>query len=297
MKTITTNIFYVYKHTWGNTNYIYIGKGSGNRINSKKRNIFWKNITAKYGLPIKEIIKDNMSEEDAFLLEEKLIGKYKKYMKIVNITSGGEGATGLIHSKETREKIRQSSLGRGHSLKTKEILSEIKQDKNIYTFYINGIAEKGTTREIANKYKVSLVGVRSIITGAQKSHKGITFIKELANYSYVDNTVYNFNHVSGIKERLTRQELCDKYNLPTNGMWSVINKNRKSKQCKGWYLEGTNIISKSLDSKSYTFYNKEKNITFDGTRVELRDNYDIDLYSISKIITRSRKSAKGWIVL
>lgn len=313
MKTIiTTNIFYVYIHTWENTNYVYIGKGKGLRLNSNNRNFFWKNIVAKYGEPKREIIKNSMSEKDAFLFEIETISKYKKYMTVVNMTNGGEGVSGLKHSEEsrkkiklslhnrcckqeTREKLRILSTNRVVTQDTRDKISHIKADKTIYTFYINGISQEGTTREIAKKYNVSLSRLRNLVAGRIKSHMGITFKKELANYTHTDNKVYNFMHISGTEENCTKEELYKKYNLSRNALNAITNSNIRTKTHKGWYLKGINPINKTLDSRIYTFYFKKDNITFVGTRKEFNILHGVSLLSISSIVNKYKKSAKGWI--
>ena len=89
---------YVYKHTRMDTNEIfYIGIGDGNdykRAYSKdSRNLWWKNIVAKTEY-IVEILKDNLSWEEACEKEKYYIKKYGRTIEggiLVNITEGGEG--------------------------------------------------------------------------------------------------------------------------------------------------------------------------------------------------------------
>lgn len=95
------NNYYVYKHTTKDTNKLfYIGKGIGRRAYDLKsgRNKFWKNMVKKYGYII-EFIQQNMSEEDALVLEKELIGQYKPK---ANLSAGGRGgATGYKHNRAT----------------------------------------------------------------------------------------------------------------------------------------------------------------------------------------------------
>lgn len=312
--TITTNIFYVYKHTWENTNYVYIGKGKGIRLNSNNRNFFWKNIVAKHGEPKREIIKGNMSEDDAFLFEIETISKYRKYMKVVNMTNGGEGISGLKHSakskekirlslsnryckQETREKLRVLATGRVVTQDIRDKISHIRADKNMYTFYVNGVAEDGTTREIAKKYNVLLAGLRNLVAGRVSSYIGITCKKELADYTHFAKKTYNFLHVSGIEENCTKEELSKKYNLNRSALNAITNSKIRVKTHKGWYLKGTDPTNKTLDPKTYSFYFKKDNITFVGTRKEFSILYGVSLLSISSIVNKYKKSAKGWIIL
>jgi len=128
---------YVYSHKNSQTNQIfYIGLGEGKRAWSKKRNRFWRDYVKKYGYPIIEIIKDNLSLDEACSLEKELIKKYGRrgYDEdgvLVNRSCGGdlkaygskksESTKKIIseklkgkpkHTKESKQKIRESHLGR-----------------------------------------------------------------------------------------------------------------------------------------------------------------------------------------
>jgi len=104
--------FYIYQHKKADTNEIfYVGKGNGNRLNSKKRNVHWNNVVNKHGF-IAEKIADNLDEELAFLIEIETIDVYRrKGIKLVNITNGGEGASGYVHTKEHKEKLIGNTYG------------------------------------------------------------------------------------------------------------------------------------------------------------------------------------------
>ena len=270
METITTNIFYVYKHTWENTNYIYIGKGSGNRYKSTKRNSFWEKVTAKYGNPTISFLFVNLQEKESFELEIKMIKKFKeeKYT-LINYSEGGEGPAGYKHTEEAKRKIGESSKLRRPSELVRKKISDSKTGSKNWMF--------------GRKHKAERLKLLSEVNSGTRN----------ANHNSIIYTFYNKE--TGVKETCTQYDLRIKYKLRSSGISSVCSGTKKS--CKGWYLEGTSIISKKADSKIYTFYNKEKDITFKGTRAELIDNNDIDSVSVSRIVNRSRKSAKGWIVL
>jgi hypothetical protein len=103
-------MFYVYAHyrsTDPHGNPFYIGKGKANRDTSHKRNPYWKNIVAKHGFVSKKI-KENLTEDEAWGLEKSLIQQYGKLSDgtgcLCNLADGGEGASGTIHSEETKKK-------------------------------------------------------------------------------------------------------------------------------------------------------------------------------------------------
>ena len=84
--------YYVYKHIRkkdGST--FYIGKGKEGRLESDKgRNIHWKRVVEKDNGFDSEIIKDGLSEDEAFDLEVKLISEIG-LDNLCNMTEGGSG--------------------------------------------------------------------------------------------------------------------------------------------------------------------------------------------------------------
>ncbi len=110
----------------------YIGKGKNNRIfiNTHLTKALDKTFLDK---KIKKIGKENiisiklfnnLKEIDAYAYEMKLIkdiGRRNKGLgPLVNLTEGGGGISGYKHTKESRIKIGNSSLGRKHSDAAKE---------------------------------------------------------------------------------------------------------------------------------------------------------------------------------
>lgn len=70
------NEFYVYEHIRKDNNTcFYVGKGHGNRIQKNKRNEFHDRIANKYGMYTK-IVKDSLTEEEAYALEKETIKNY-----------------------------------------------------------------------------------------------------------------------------------------------------------------------------------------------------------------------------
>lgn len=109
--------FYVYIHTKADTDEIfYVGKGYGKRhLSLSGRNRHWKNTAKKHGWN-SEIITPLLSEIDAFYVERMLIDIYRRSgIGLCNIADGGEGAAGLKHTEETKEKFRKAKIGKKQS--------------------------------------------------------------------------------------------------------------------------------------------------------------------------------------
>lgn len=109
--------YYVYKHMTNSGEIFYIGKGTGKRCyNLTARSLYHKRISKKHGC-IVSIISQNLSEEQAMLLESKLIKKYKNIgLCKANFTNGGEGRSGIKHSEITINKMRISKLGKSSGM-------------------------------------------------------------------------------------------------------------------------------------------------------------------------------------
>lgn len=128
------NIFYVYilrRPDWHDPYYVwlscpfYVGKGCGRRSkmhiweainyekNGESRNNHKDRIINKLwriGLDFEiEYYAINLTEEEAFRIEKKLINKYGRMNNgtgiLVNMTDGGEGSTGFRHTEESLRKM------------------------------------------------------------------------------------------------------------------------------------------------------------------------------------------------
>ena len=99
--------FYVYVHCRADDGEpFYAGKGSGKRAWAKTgRSDWWKRIVAKHGLVVK-IQRSFQDESEAFASEIETIAILRDLgHPLVNLTEGGEGASGAVRSAETRAKI------------------------------------------------------------------------------------------------------------------------------------------------------------------------------------------------
>ena len=146
--------FYVYEHIrLDNMTCFYVGKGKGERAYDLERNDHHDRISNMHGHAVL-IIKDNLTEEEAFELERDTIEDYvfnlgygidiKGYKNrennefLTNMTFGGEGSSGHKFSEETKEKQSNSQKERwkNTSNERKEELRNI-FSKNVKKYWDN----------------------------------------------------------------------------------------------------------------------------------------------------------------
>ena len=139
--------FYVYEHIrLDNMTCFYIGKGKGERAYELERNDHHDNISNMCGHAV-VIIKDKLTEKQAFRLEKCMIEDYvfnlgygidikgyddydHKLPHLTNCTWGGEGASGISHSEETKLKMSESHKGKQFSEEHKQNLSEVRKGRH-----------------------------------------------------------------------------------------------------------------------------------------------------------------------
>jgi len=112
MIKIDPNNFVVYFHINPIKQEIFnVGLGSPKRPFSKNgRSYWWKNIVNKYGYSV-YIAHVGLSLKEACELETKYIKQIGRadlgLGPLVNLTDGGEGSYGFLHTEETKKKLRK----------------------------------------------------------------------------------------------------------------------------------------------------------------------------------------------
>jgi len=104
------SVYYVYIYIIDGTEEVfYVGKGKDDRAYKGKRNKFCEDMKKTHKWSVL-IVEDELTEDQAFVLESELIAKYKnKGHRITNQTEGGDGISGYIMTNEIKEKISETS--------------------------------------------------------------------------------------------------------------------------------------------------------------------------------------------
>ena len=151
----------------------YIGKGKNKQIDSHLKESFkWSSNRLKLNMinnikretsnnPVRFKYKENLTEQEAFNLERimiKTIGRRdKEEGPLTNLTDGGEGPSGFIHSIETRKKISIATSGSNNPMygKTGEENPNYGKNISIETRNKISVANKGKTRTLESRIKMS----------------------------------------------------------------------------------------------------------------------------------------------
>ena len=163
---------YVYKHIRLDTNevfYIGIGKSKRRITTTYDRSGWWHNVVNKAGF-IAEIIENELSWETACEREKYWIKFYGrrdlKEGNLVNMTNGGDGGFGMVHTDETKRKL--SEISNNMSIETKRKIGDASRGRIFSDEHKQKIGN-------ANRGKIRNAEVLHILS---ESHKGYTHTDE-----------------------------------------------------------------------------------------------------------------------
>ncbi len=246
-----------------NLNYepIYVGKGTKRRcknhlsLRCKMENHFYhklNKIIDEGFEPEIIIIKDNISENEAFEYEIELIKNIGRLIDntgtLTNLTNGGEGRSGSIVSVETRKKLSDMKIGK----KMKYINSDKHpmKDKSFDEFF--GIERSTELKKLISK-------------NANPTNKGKKMSPE-----YCDNIsgsiYYWYKNNPDIKQKISntlKKRFEDKKNHPRYGKsLNEKSKEKISKSLKEYFKENKKVISDETKKKISEKSAGDKNPSF-----------------------------------
>lgn len=246
-------IYYVYEHRTNAGELFYVGKGKGNRYKSRSsRNRYWGFVAAKHGFNPK-IIKDGMTEQEAYDLETVIIdfAMFYKFPMLTNFVHGGKGGSGLKLSKETIEKRSKSATGKKRSNIARKNISEacmgrkVSEETKIKLSEIN----KGKTHSDYTKEKIRISN-----TGKKRSEDIIEKFSMLQKKRYKDG--YQVSEETREKMRQSRlKNVGNPISEETRKKLSLATKGKKRSK---------ETIAKMIEARKNTTY-----IVSDETRVKM----------------------------
>jgi DNA-binding transcriptional regulator YiaG len=213
---------YVYRHIRLDNNCpFYVGIGSDAtyaRANSvRNRNKFWKAIVGKTDYRV-DIVMDELSYDDAKAKEIEFISLYGKAINgsgtLVNITDGGDGCKGLVHSGESREKMGMPNKGKKISDWHKSRISESQSGKVV----------SEVTRELIS---MAVSGENNPMYGKKRSEeaKMITSIASRGSKNKSSKlTESEVLEIRSIKEKtgVSSKEIADMFNVSKSTVKGIL---------------------------------------------------------------------------
>ena len=199
----------VYLHYKKGTNEVfYVGIGNKDRPSQKGslRSKWWNRVVDKYGYDIQVITKD-ISYSQAKAIEIALISTYGRMDlglgTLVNMTNGGDGVSGHIHTKEVRYSQSKRMIGNKNMLGKKH--SQDSKDKMSSSL-------KG--REVWNKGKKMPVGfsdkMRDLSTGRKASIETRNKMsKSKMGYRHSEESIERMRSVQSNRSELTKKRMSD----------------------------------------------------------------------------------------
>lgn len=202
------NDYYVYEHIrLDNNTCFYVGKGHGNRCNYYSRNEHHDRIADKVGMKV-NIVRDNLSEDDAYRLERELIHHYvfdlgygidiigynnniNENGHLTNHTFGGDGSYGMVHSEEWRKQHSVDMTGENNPMYGVNIWDTYSNDKKNE---IRSRLSELNSKENNNMYGISPKERMDDETYKKWSNKLVDRLKSqtgINNPNYGNKTLHN----------------------------------------------------------------------------------------------------------
>lgn len=221
--------YYIYEWYIVPTNEVfYVGKGKGKRyLQVHHRNKFFTDIYNSHKCDVR-IIKDNLTEDEAFELEKYWIKHYRECtnFRLTNMTDGGDGISGYHPPEEVRIEIGTAAKNRWENEKWRdEIIRRRHLPESTYQ-----------SQEFKNK-------ISSLVAGEKNPNYHHYWTQEQKDY--MSNLVKSDGrYVRGKNPKAKRikcvetneefdciKDACDKYNIkyPASITVCLQNKNRTAK--------------------------------------------------------------------
>lgn len=274
----------------------YVGKGKGNRINYHVchygENSYKENVIKKIkGLGLKVIhekVIENLTEKEAFLEEMKLIKFYGRYNNrtgiLTNVTDGGNGISGHVHSLETREKISVGHIGIQKSPETCQKLSLAGKGRKLTEACKKKISQAHLGKHLSNdhKQKLSISGMGNKnslgVKASEETKKELSgigrnrYLKDLEKMG-LSSEIIGVRHVKKEKpvkvkkivEHKTDRRMSEEAKQHLSDIWRGVPKGHGAEVSKG-----KTKIQVEIDGVNYSLRELSKLYNMDYSKLSYR---------------------------
>lgn len=223
--------FYVYGHYLPSGELKYVGKGQKYRAwDFTHRSNVWKNYAKKHGFSVK-LLAEDVPEAEAFELETFVIDFFgrrdKKTGSLINLTDGGDGASGAVRTQETKEKIRQAKLAY-HPLRGKHLPKEWAEKCGVKGRGVSqsarekiSLANKGKRRTQEQKDRLSKMSIGKGVGAENKNAKPVINLDNGMVFGAATLAIEYVKNVHGVS--FTKASLYEAM--------------QKGKRCKGFLFD------------------------------------------------------------
>lgn len=197
--------------------YIGIGVDIKRAYSKKHRNSHWQSIISKTNYKV-EILFDDIDYEFAKTKEKEFISLYKRKIDggiLCNLTLGGDGVLGIVHTENARKKMSIANKGK--------IISEIQKQKT--SQFHKGRKRREETKKKLSESKLGeknpRYGIKTSIETKDKMSKSAK--KGVNNFSSKLTELKVLEIRELYKKGISSRKLSKKFNVSKSNILSIVN--------------------------------------------------------------------------
>ena len=198
--------------------YIGIGLDTKRAYSKTHRNAHWKSIVGKTDYEV-EVLFDEIDYEYAKIKEKEFIALYKRKVDggiLCNLTLGGDGVLGIVHSEEAREKMGAPNKGKTISEWQKKRTSEFHKGRK------RSEETKKKMSESALGEKNSRYGIKASKETRQKMSDSAKKGEDSKVSKLTESNVLKIRDL--YKKEISSRKLAKMFNVQKNCILSIIYK-------------------------------------------------------------------------
>jgi|AntDeeMinimDraft_6_1070357.scaffolds.fasta_scaffold10798_2 hypothetical protein len=308
-------LFYVYVHRFSNGT-LYVGKGFKKRARQfYGRNSYWNRVRAKYGSPIVRVIFKDLTEKESLDIEVETIKRFKdKGKTLCNLTSGGDGVTGMKRTRKSKEEYSKKYSKKFHFVRidgTEEFVGyqwEFVEKTGAYDANVSALCVGKSCSmagwRLSHTKEWGLFGSRHPFFGKplpdSVKHKISESTSGDKNHNYSSKIINFYNEKTGDKFTGTQKELADYSGHGRSGFSQMIS--GKINSFHGWLPTGRTYRGKASGERNknhnptiYSFQSIETGIVYTTTQNDFRKRFPrISHSEVSAICRGKRKTSQGF---